>query len=141
MPVDTQQIMDEAAKLGELVKQHPAVDRYKEARRAVEQDADANRLMAEFDRQIESLARQQASGMQVTDAQQQALEALQSKIVSHLKIKALNMAQVDFIDLLRRITQTIQRPLNLQQEGAAASGAPSPAGAGGGPRLSGLGRA
>jgi cell fate (sporulation/competence/biofilm development) regulator YlbF (YheA/YmcA/DUF963 family) len=139
MPVDTQQILDEAAKLGELVKQHPAVARYKEARKAVEQDSDANRLMAEFDRQIETLARQQASGMPVTDAQQQAVEALQGKIVSHLKIKALNLAQVDFIDLLRKITQTIQRPLDLHEAagGAAAGGAQ----AGGGPRLTGLGRA
>jgi cell fate (sporulation/competence/biofilm development) regulator YlbF (YheA/YmcA/DUF963 family) len=134
MPVDTQQIMDEATKLGELVAQHPAVARYKEARKGVEQDPDANRLLAEFDRQIEALSRQQASGMQITDAQQQSLEALQSKIVSHLKIKALNLAQVDFIDLLRKITQTIQRPLNLQE------GAPGGAAAGG-PRLAGLGRA
>ena len=57
MPVDTQQIMDEAGKLGDLAAQHPAVARYKEARKAVEQDAEANRLLAEFDRQIESLAR------------------------------------------------------------------------------------
>ena len=50
-------------------------------------------------------------GMPVTDAQRQGLEALQGKIVSHIKVKALNMAQVDFVDLLRRITQTIQKPL------------------------------
>ena len=133
MPVDTQQIMDEAGKLGDLAAQHPAVARYKDARKAVEQDPEANRLLAEFDRQIEALARQQQSGLPVTDAQQQSLEALQSRLVSHLKIKALNMAQVEFIDLLRRITQTIQARLNLQEGGAA----PAPSG-GGGPRLTGL---
>ena len=132
MPVDTQQIMDEANKLGDLVAQHPAVARYKDARRAVEQDPDANRLLAEFDRQIEALGRQQQAGMPVTDAQQQSLEALQSRIVSHIKIKAMNLAQVEFIDLLRKITQTIQGRLNLQEGPAAGSGA-------GGPRLSGLG--
>jgi cell fate (sporulation/competence/biofilm development) regulator YlbF (YheA/YmcA/DUF963 family) len=127
MPVDTQQIMDEAGKLSDLVAQHPAITRYKDARRAVEQDADATRLLSEFDRQLESLGRQQQAGMPVTDAQQQALEALQSRIVSHLKIKALNLAQVEFVDLLRRITQTIQSKLNLQEgaaQGAAAGGAP-----------------
>ena len=46
MAVDTQQIMDEATKLGELVAQHPAIARYKDARRAVENDSDANHLMA-----------------------------------------------------------------------------------------------
>jgi cell fate (sporulation/competence/biofilm development) regulator YlbF (YheA/YmcA/DUF963 family) len=137
MPVDTQQIMDEASKLGDVVAQHPAVTRYKDARKAIEQDPEANRLLSEFDRQIESLNRQQQSGMPVTDAQQQALETLQSRLVSHLKIKAFNMAQVEFIDLLRKITQTIQGRLNLQE----ASGAPPGAGAGAGPRLSGLGHA
>jgi cell fate (sporulation/competence/biofilm development) regulator YlbF (YheA/YmcA/DUF963 family) len=133
MAVDTQQIMDEATKLGDIVATHPAVARYKDARRAVEQDPDANRLLAEFDRQIEALGRQQQQGLPVTDAQQQGLEALQSRIVSHLKIKALNLAQVEFVDLLRRITQTIQGRLNLQE----APGA-SPGGGGGGPRISGL---
>jgi cell fate (sporulation/competence/biofilm development) regulator YlbF (YheA/YmcA/DUF963 family) len=132
MPVDTQQIMDEAGKLGDLAAQHPAVTRYKDARKAVEQDPDANRLLADFDRQIDTLQRQQQSGLPVTDAQQQSLEAIQSRLVSHLKIKALNMAQVEFIDLLRKITQTIQSKLTLQEGGP-------PAGAGGGgPRLSGL---
>jgi cell fate (sporulation/competence/biofilm development) regulator YlbF (YheA/YmcA/DUF963 family) len=138
MPVDTQQIMDEASRIGDLVAQHPAVVRYKDARRAIEQDPEANRLLAEFDRQIESLGRQQQSGMPVTDAQQQALESLQSRLVSHLKIKALNLAQVEFIDLLRKITQTIQGRLNLQEAPAGAGGA---SGAGASPRLSGLGRA
>lgn len=134
MPVETQQIMDEASRIGDLVAQHPAVARYKEARKAVEQDPEANRLMADFDRQLETLARQQASGAPITDAQQQQLESLQSRIVSHLKIKALNLAQVEFIDLLRKITQTIQRQLNLQE---AAPGQSSPQG---GPRISGIGR-
>ena len=138
MPVDTQQIMDEATKLGNLVADHPAVTRYKDARKAVEQDAEANRLMADFERQLEALARQQQSGLPVTDAQQQQLEALQSRIVSHLKIKNLNLAQVEFIDLLRKITQTIQRQLNLQ-EGAPAGGSAAPASPSGA-RLSGVGR-
>lgn len=136
MPVDTQQIMDEASKLGDLVAQHPAISRYRDARKAVEQDTDASRFLAEFDRQIEALSRQQASGMPVTDAQQQQVESLQSRIVSHLKIKALNLAQVEFIDVLRKITQTIQRQLNLQE---APTGAPG-GGAAAGPRVSGIPR-
>ena len=31
MPVDTQQIMDAADKLGQMVAQHPAIDKYKQA--------------------------------------------------------------------------------------------------------------
>ena len=131
MPVDTQQIMDEAAKLGQLVSQHPAIARYKEARRAVDQDAEASRMLAELDRQIENLTRQSQAGMPPTDAQQQQLEALQGRIVSHIKIKALNLAQVEFVDILRKVSQTIQRQVADNPAGSAPA-------AGGGPKLAGL---
>lgn len=130
MPVDTKQIMDAAESLGKLLAQHPAVEKYKNAQRAVAEDAEASRLLAEFDRQIDTLARQEQSGAPVTDAQRMQLEALQSRIVSHIKIKALNMAQVEFVDLLRKVGQTYQRPL---MEGSLPPGAASSGG--GGPRL------
>jgi cell fate (sporulation/competence/biofilm development) regulator YlbF (YheA/YmcA/DUF963 family) len=107
MLTDTQQILDLANKLGDLVAQHSAVDAYKKAQKAVAEDAEASRTMAEFDRQLETLIRQESQGMAVTDAQRSALESLQDRIVSNLKVKAMNMAQVEFIDLLRKVNQTV----------------------------------
>ena len=128
MPVDTDQIIAEAEKLGQLVAQHPAIARYKQAQKAVAEDPEAGRLLADFDRQLETLGRQEQSGMPVTDAQRMQLESLQGRIISHIKIKALNMAQVEFVDLLRKVTQTIQKPLVDQPPGGAGGGA-------GGPRM------
>ena len=122
MPTDTQTIMDAAEKLSQLVADHPAVAKYKSAQKAVTDDPEAGRMLADFDRQIETLARQEQQGVPVSEAQRQQLEVLQSRIVSHIKIKALNMAQVEFVDLLRKINQTIQRPLG--DSGAGAAGGP-----------------
>jgi cell fate (sporulation/competence/biofilm development) regulator YlbF (YheA/YmcA/DUF963 family) len=108
MPADITQILAEADKLGQLVAQHTAVERYKQAQKAVTDDPDANRAMADFEKQLDALQRQEQTGMPVTDAQRQQLEAVQSRIVSNIKVKALNMAQVEFIDLLRKVNQTIQ---------------------------------
>ena len=136
MPTDTPQIMEAAEKLGELLAQHPTVARYKEAQKNVENDPEASRLMAEFGRQMESLERQMQSGMNVTDAQRQQLEALQSRIVSHIKIKALNLAQVEFVDLLRKVSQTYQRPLADQPISGGPGGGPGGGSAGPtGPRI------
>jgi cell fate (sporulation/competence/biofilm development) regulator YlbF (YheA/YmcA/DUF963 family) len=134
MAVDTDQIMQEAEKLGQLVAQHPAIARYKQAQKAVAEDPEAGRLLADFDRQLETLGRQEQSGMPVTDAQRMQLESLQGRIISHIKIKALNMAQVEFVDLLRKVTQTIQRPL------ADAPGSAGAGGGAGGPRVAGAPR-
>lgn len=129
MAIDTQQILEGATKLGQLVNQHAAVAKYREAQKSLTNDPDAQRLMKEFDRQIEALARQEASGMPLTDAQRTGLESLQAQIGSHLKIKALHLAQVDFYDLLRKVNQTIQRQLNDAQP------APAQPAASAGPRL------
>lgn len=115
MAVDTQQIIDAAEKLGAMLAGHPAVARYQQAQKAVAEDPDAGRLLQDFDRTLEKLGRQEQSGMPVTDAQRQQLEALQSRIVSHLKVKNLNLAQVEFVDLLRKVNQTIQKPLTPEK--------------------------
>ncbi len=133
MAVDTQQIMDEAEKLGQLVAQHPAIESYRKAQRAIAEDPEASRSLAEFDRQLENLARQEQSGMGITDAQRQQLESLQSRIVSNIKVKAMNMAQVEFMDLLRKVTQTVQRPLTDAAAGYANAGAGGHGGAAGAP--------
>ncbi len=125
MPVDTQQILSEAEKLGQLIAQHPAVERYKQAQRSVADDPEVSRMLAEFNKNLEAFSRQEQAGMQVTDAQQMQLEAMQQRVVSHIKVKALNLAQVDFVDLLRKVSQTYQKPL----AGEAAPAQPS------GPRL------
>jgi len=121
MPVDIEQILEAAEKLGQLVAQHPAVEKYKQAQKSVADDPDASRLVAEFDRQLQRLAQQEHSGMPVTDAQRQQLESLQTRIVSHIKIKALNLANVEFVDLLRRVNQTIQRPVMSESATGAAT--------------------
>lgn len=122
MPVDTQQILAEADKLGRLVAQHPAIGKYRDAQKAATSDPDAGRLLNEFNRQLETLARQEASGMPLTDAQRNGLESLQAQIASHLRIKALYVAQVEYVDLLRRVNQAIQRHVaEAAGEGAAPS--------------------
>jgi len=122
---DQQEIIQAAEKLGQLVVQHPAIEKLKQAQKAVADDPDTSRLVADFDKQIETLARQEQSGMHVTDAQRLALEGVQTRIMSNAKMKDLNAAQVEFSDFLRKVSQTWQKPL---AESLGASAAPRAAG-------------
>lgn len=119
MPVEETEIIQTAQKLGDLVAQHPSVAKFKQAQKSVAEDPEASRLFNDFNKQLETLGRQEQSGMPVTDAQRQMLEQLQSRIVSHIKVKALNLAEVDFMDLMRKVSQAWQRPL---AEAAGAAG-------------------
>lgn len=128
MPTDTQSILDAADKIGLLVKEHPSYERYRSAAKSVGEDPEAGRLVADFNRQLETLMRQEQAGMPVTDAQHQQLETLQQRIASHIKMKALHLAQTEFYDLLRKITQTIQKPLTEMPAGGAGGGGAGAAG-------------
>jgi cell fate (sporulation/competence/biofilm development) regulator YlbF (YheA/YmcA/DUF963 family) len=130
MATDTQSILDSAEKIGQMVKEHPSFERYRSAAKSVSEDPEAGRLVNDFNRQLESLLRQEQSGMPVTDAQHQQLESLQQRIASHIKMKALHLAQVEFYDLIRKITQTIQKPLAEVSAGGAAPSGASPGGGG-----------
>ncbi len=121
MPTDTQTILDAAEKIAVMLKDHPSFDRYRTAAKSVSEDPEAGRLVAEFNRQLETLMRQEQSGMPVTDAQHQQLESFQHRIASHIKMKALHLAQVDFYDIMRKVSQAIQKPM-AEITGAAGAG-------------------
>ena len=53
MAVDTETILADADKLGQLVSQHPAVAKYRAAQKSVADDPDATRLLKDFDRLLE----------------------------------------------------------------------------------------
>jgi cell fate (sporulation/competence/biofilm development) regulator YlbF (YheA/YmcA/DUF963 family) len=134
MPADTQQILKAAEDLGKLVSQHPAVERYRDSQKAIANDPEAGRLLNEFNRQILTLARQEEGGMPATDAQRRQLESLQTQLASHIKIKALNLAQVEFVDLMRKISDGIRRYVSETPEQGEPPQPPA-GGQGTGPRL------
>lgn len=134
---DIEGILAKADELGQLLSKHPTVEKYREAQKGVSQDPEANRLLGEFEKQYEKLVRQQESGMPVTDAQRSTLEALQQQIASHLKIQAFNLAQYEFIDMLRRVSQAYQKHLSDALGGEAALGGGRPGAGGASPILGG----
>jgi cell fate (sporulation/competence/biofilm development) regulator YlbF (YheA/YmcA/DUF963 family) len=121
MAENNTEIFQLAEKIGQLLKDHPTVTKYKQAQEALQKDPDAAQLMGNFNRMLEALGRQEQQGMSISDAQRLQLQTLQDQIVSHIKIKSLNMAEMEFYDLLRKISQAYQRPLMEGMPGAKAA--------------------
>lgn len=116
------QIMEAARKLGELVAKHPAIRKYAEAQEALSRDADATRLLGEFERRAAVLMRNEQMGQVVGEGERRELEALQQQIASNLRVKAFSIAQTEMTDLLRRVSQAWQRPV-ADAQGAGGEGA------------------
>jgi cell fate (sporulation/competence/biofilm development) regulator YlbF (YheA/YmcA/DUF963 family) len=128
MPADTQQIVDAAEKLGKMITEHPAIQRYTEAQKAVAADAETSRLFQQFDQEVAAMSQQEQSGQPLSATQKQRLQQLQQVIASNLKVKAFSIAQMELTELLRKVSQAWQKPVAEAQQAAkssAASGAPA----------------
>lgn len=131
MPTDTQALLDAANKLGDLLNEHPAVEKFKQAQKALQDDPDASSLLKNFNSVLTQIAHNERAGMPPTEEQRTKFEALQTQIASHLKFKSYSMAEYELTDLLRKISQAWQKP--LARVGAGSAGGADPQGAS--PRL------
>lgn len=132
MPTDTQSIIDAAEKLGKLITEHPALQRYSEAQKAVAADPETSRLFQQFDQEVAAMSQQEQSGQPLSAQQKQRLQGLQTMIASNLKVKAFSIAQVEMTDLLRKVSQAWQRPIaEMQQANKISGGSGGGASAGG----------
>jgi cell fate (sporulation/competence/biofilm development) regulator YlbF (YheA/YmcA/DUF963 family) len=129
MPVDTQAILDAAAKVGDLLEQHPAVEKFKSAQQSLQSDPDASRLLQDFNSVLTQISHNERAGLPPTEEQRRKFEALQTQIASHLKFKAYSLAEYELTDLLRKVSETWQKPLARGRAAGAAAAAPAePAG-------------
>ena len=132
MPATEQEIMDAAKSLGDLVADHPAVEKLAEAQQALAADPTSSRLLQSFDQKLQVVARNQQMGQPVTEADRQELEQLQNQLAGDLKVESFNAAQVEFTDMLRKVSEAWQKPIAAKQ--GMNDGGPADAGAGpGGP--------
>jgi len=127
MPVDTQQLLDAAEKLGKLVTEHPILGRYTDASRLLSADSEATRLLADMDREIQAVSQQEQQGVPPTPAQKQRLQSLQATLAGNLKVKNFTLAQYELTDLLRSISQSWQKPIAEVQKAASSKTAAAPA--------------
>jgi cell fate (sporulation/competence/biofilm development) regulator YlbF (YheA/YmcA/DUF963 family) len=123
MPADTQSILDAAGKVADLLAEHPAVEKYKQAQKALQDDPGASRLLADFNSIITQISHNERAGLPPTEDQRRKFETLQTQIASHLKFKSYSMAEYELTDLLRKISAVWQKP--LARPGAAGGGAPA----------------
>lgn len=133
-------ITDAASTLGDLVAQHPAVARAQAAQKSLSDDPEVVRLLGQFEQRVAVMERNMQMGQPVGQAERSQVEQLQTQLAANLKYKNFQIAQVDLMDLLRKVSQAWQRPLAAATGGGGGDGMdggePAPqAAASGGPKL------
>ena len=127
MPADTQAVLDAAQKVADLLATHPAVEKHKAAQKALQDDPVSSKLLKEFNSVLTQISHNERAGLPPTEEQRKKFELLQTQIASDLKFKSYSMAEYDLTDLLRKVSQTWQKPLAAARGAGAAVGGGDPA--------------
>lgn len=115
-------VFEAARNLGRLVAAHPHAAKYHAVLAAIRADADAQRLLGDYTRHIEALREKEETGQPIEVADKRKLEDLQSKVAMHPRLRELQMAQMDYVDLMRKVDAAIAEASQVEMAGAASAG-------------------
>lgn len=121
-----EQILKSAGELGELLGKHPKVERLESAIGKLKEDVEAQRALNDLNRHLQSVSEKEMSGQPIEVADKRRLQELQTAVVHNLVLQEFQLAQMDYVDLVRRIDDAMYgRSAAAQAVGV--TGAPGPA--------------
>lgn len=103
----TEEIIKAAKDLGKLIRTHKAAEKFEQAVKAIEADTDAQRILTDYQRQVQAVADKQANHQPVEVEDKQKLEKLQQQVVRNKVLRDFQTAQMDYMDLMRRIDEAM----------------------------------
>ncbi len=119
----TEEVLQAARNLGSLIRSHEAADRMQQALEKVRQDTDAQRLLNDYNRHLEAVAEKDAQGKPIEVEDKRKLEQLQNRIATTPALRDFQLAQMDYVDLMRQVDQAIS---DQTPPGSAPGSTPAP---------------
>ena len=108
--VSTEKILKSAAELGKLIAEHESTRKFEAVAEKLQQDTDAQRLLTDYNRQMALMQEKEAKNEPIEVADKHKLEQLQNGMIQHALLRDLQMVQMDYLDLMRRVDEAIQGP-------------------------------
>lgn len=103
-----------AERLGKELAQDARTDGLKEAQKALQDDKEAQELMAEYQKQATKMAQLEREGKVIEVADKQAFSAAQENISLNATLKELTRRQMDFVDMMRQVKEAIDKQLQIE---------------------------
>ena len=104
---DTEQVLEAARDLGVMIASTEQASKFEAAVKAIQQDTDAQRLMVDLNRHASLIMQKQAEGRPIEVQDKHKLEDLRGKVSTSITLCSFQMAQMDFLDLMRSVDEAI----------------------------------
>ncbi|NIA07135.1 MAG: hypothetical protein GWP14_05790 [Actinobacteria bacterium] len=110
MNQQNENITAKAAELGQLIADSPAGKALLKARRELQVDKQAHKMLEDYQEQMQKIATLEKERKPVEPEDKRMLVELQQKVASHETLKLWIKAQADFSQLMRDVNQAIASP-------------------------------
>ncbi|MEM9252491.1 MAG: YlbF family regulator [Planctomycetota bacterium] len=105
---DTPAIVSQARRLGEMIAEHDAAKRLETALKALDDDLDAQRALTDLNRHLQAIAEKERDGKPIEVDEKRKAEELQKAVVRSKTLRDLQLAQMDYGDLMRQVQAAIE---------------------------------
>ena len=116
----TEDVIEQAEKLGELIAEHSVSKSMESAIKALQNDTASQRALTDLNRHASSLEEKAAQGQPIEVADKQKFEQLQQAVAMSPLLANFQRAQMDYADLLKQVDDAITGA--APEEAAAAAG-------------------
>ena len=106
-----ERILGLASRLGQTIAESKSAKALQAARQAVDADKDLQQVMRDYRLQADKLRKLEQETKPIEPEDKHALEAMNQKLAASEKFKALTAAQMEYIDLLRKVNEAVQKEL------------------------------
>lgn len=103
----TQEIITAAKALGDLVAKHEAGRKFQESLKKIQADVEAQRILNDFNRLLQKLSEKEQSGQPIEVVEKQQLGKCQQAVFRSATLRDFQMAQMDYLDLMRQVDEAI----------------------------------
>ena len=104
-------ILEEARRLGDLIRRHPRYRRLREADARVRDDGAATEALDAYNKAAVAVQQKEARGRPVEVEDKRNLERLRDAVASNDTVKAFSTAQVDYAEMMQRMNEAIFRAI------------------------------
>ncbi len=124
-----EQIMKSAAELGEMLGEHPKVSRLESAISKLKGDTEAQRALNDLNRHLQAIGEKEMAGQPIEVSDKRRIQELQTAVVHNLVLREFQLAQMDYVDLVRRLDDAMYGRSSAAQAVGVTGGAGEPAAA------------
>ncbi|MEE9211368.1 MAG: YlbF family regulator [Phycisphaeraceae bacterium] len=103
----TQDIQNAARELGKLIATHEAAVKFEATLKKLDADIEAQRVLNDYNRHLTMIAQKEQNSAPIEVEDKRKLEQLHNQVVQNPLLREFQVAQMDYVDLMRGVEEAM----------------------------------